>query len=63
MGIWMIVIGALLGAWAFPAYRLPALKLDVRLAIVPPLAVQYAVHQEQPFVFLKSVTPLSGSGL
>jgi hypothetical protein len=46
-----------------PLYRLPNMKLEVRLGIVPPLAVQYAVHQEQPFVYLKVVTPLASSGL
>jgi hypothetical protein len=46
-----------------PLYRLPNLKMEVRLAIVPPLAVQYAVHQEKPLVYLKTVAPLAGSGL
>jgi len=45
-----------------PLYRLPNMKLEVRLGIVPPLAVQYAVHQEKPFIILKSITPLAGSG-
>jgi hypothetical protein len=46
-----------------PLYQLPTGKLEVRLGAVPPLSVRYAVHQEQPLVFLLAVTPLSGSGL
>jgi hypothetical protein len=37
--------------------------MEVRLAIVPPLAIQYAVHQEKPLVYLKTIAPLAGSGL
>lgn len=46
-----------------PLYQLPTGKLEVRLGAVPPLSVRYAVHQEQPLVFLLAVTPLPGSGL
>jgi hypothetical protein len=41
-----------------PLYRLPALKLLVFQAIVSPIVVDYAVHQEEPVVFLKGVTLL-----
>jgi hypothetical protein len=46
-----------------PIYRLQHLRLEVRMAVVSPLAVQFAVHQDKPLVILRSVTPLSGSGL
>jgi hypothetical protein len=34
-------------------YRLPVLKLVVYTATVAPLAVQYAVHEEKPLVFIR----------
>jgi hypothetical protein len=36
-----------------PQYRLPALKLLVRQAVVGPLVVDYAVHDEKPLVFIR----------
>ena len=41
-----------------PTYNLPALRLQVRQAIVLPLAVTFAVHQDQPYVFIKVVRDL-----
>jgi hypothetical protein len=38
-----------------PLYRLPALRLTIYLALVAPLAVHYAVHDERPLVFIKWV--------
>jgi hypothetical protein len=40
-------------------YRLPALKLSVRQAIVSPLVVDYAVHDERPLVFNRGFKVLS----
>jgi hypothetical protein len=34
-------------------YRLPALRVVVYTAVVPPLGVQYAVHEEKPLVFIR----------
>jgi hypothetical protein len=36
-----------------PLYRLPALKLLVFQAVIPPLVVDYAVHEEIPYVFIR----------
>jgi hypothetical protein len=36
-------------------YRLPALRLQVRLAVVGPLGIHFAVHEDRPLVFIKSV--------
>jgi hypothetical protein len=42
-----------------PCYRLPALRLRVFLAVVSPLVVHYAVHEERLFVFIHRVKVLS----
>jgi hypothetical protein len=42
-----------------PQYRLPVLKLQVRQAIVAPLVVDYAVHEEQPLVFIRGFKVLA----
>ena len=42
-----------------PSYHLPALQLQVRSAVVWRLGVNYAVHQSQPLVFIRSLTLLS----
>ena len=34
-------------------YRLPALKLQARQAVVSPLVVDYAVHEDRPLVFIR----------
>jgi hypothetical protein len=34
-------------------YRLPYLQLRVRQAAVAPLVVDYAVHEERPWVFIR----------
>jgi hypothetical protein len=45
-----------------PKYRYRALKLQLRVAIVPPLVVHYTVHEEQPLVFVKALRSLPGQG-
>jgi hypothetical protein len=42
-----------------PLYRLPVLKLAVRKAVLSPLVVDYAVHEEQPLVFIRGFKILS----
>jgi hypothetical protein len=42
-----------------PLYRLPLLHLQVRQAVILPLEVQYAVHEERPLVFIRSFKVLS----
>jgi hypothetical protein len=42
-----------------PLYRLPALRLQVRCSLVRPLAVDFAVSEDKPLVFLKSVQLLA----
>ena len=38
-----------------PLYRLSALRLQVRCAIIRPLIVYFAVSEDRPLVFVKSV--------
>jgi hypothetical protein len=45
-----------------PLYPLPALRLRVRCAVVPPLAIHFAVHEDLPLVFVSSVKMLSKRG-
>jgi hypothetical protein len=42
-----------------PLYHLPALRLLVRQAVVLPLVVDYAVHEDQPLVFIRGFKVLS----
>jgi hypothetical protein len=42
-----------------PLYRLPALQLVVYHAAVAPVAVDYGVHEQQPFVFIRGVQAMS----
>jgi hypothetical protein len=42
-----------------PLYRLPALRLLVRQGVVATLVVDYAVHEEQPLVFVRGFKSLS----
>jgi len=42
-----------------PSYHLPALHLLVRQAIVLPLVVDFAVHEELPLVFIRGFKVLS----
>lgn len=42
-----------------PQYGLPALKLLVRQAVVSPLVVDYAVHEDRPLVFVHGFKVLS----
>ncbi len=46
-----------------PLFRLPTLKLMIRVVLVPPLVVHFAVHEDMPLVFLKGIYPMSGHGL
>ena len=41
-----------------PLYRLPALRLEVRHAAIDPLLVHFAVYEDKPLVFIKSVALL-----
>jgi hypothetical protein len=41
-----------------PLYRLPGLRMQVRTCVVQPLAVDYAVCEDRPMVFIKGVTLL-----
>jgi hypothetical protein len=45
-----------------PKYHYRALKLQLRVAIEPPLVVHFMVHDEQPLVFVKSLRALPGQG-
>jgi vacuolar-type H+-ATPase catalytic subunit A/Vma1 len=47
--------------WTFgePKYRLPALRLQVRQAAVKPIVIDYAVHEEQPVVFIRGFIVLA----
>jgi hypothetical protein len=42
-----------------PQYRLPALRLLVCQAIVAPLVVDFAVHEDRPLVFIRGFRLLS----
>ncbi len=42
-----------------PLYRLPALRMQIRSAVVRPLALVFGVSQDQPLVFIKGVKLLS----
>jgi hypothetical protein len=45
-----------------PAYRLPALKMQVRSAVIFPVAVHFAISEDQQLVFIKSVKLLAKKG-
>jgi hypothetical protein len=40
-------------------YRLSVLRVEVRTCVVAPLVVDFAVHMDQPLVFIKGVKLLS----
>jgi hypothetical protein len=42
-----------------PLYRLPALKMQVRMVVLRPLALDFAVVEDAPVVFIKGVGMLS----
>jgi len=42
-----------------PVYRLPVLYLQVRHAVILPLVVDYAVHEDKPLVFIRGFKLLS----
>jgi len=41
-----------------PLYRLAALRLQVRQVAIRPLVVDFAIHDDYPFVFIKTVALL-----
>jgi hypothetical protein len=45
-----------------PLYRLPALRMQVRSAVVRPLWVDFGVCEDRPLVFIKIVKLLSKQG-
>lgn len=47
------------GEFGEPLYRLPALRMQVRHAVVLPLFVDFAVCEDRPLVFIKGVKLLS----
>ena len=44
-------------------YRLAVLRLQVRMAVVGPLVIDFAVHEEERVVFIRGVKAMSGHGL
>jgi hypothetical protein len=42
-----------------PVYRLPGLRMQVRATVARPLAVDFAVCEDRPLVFIKGVKLLS----
>jgi hypothetical protein len=42
-----------------PLYRLPILHLLIRQAVVLPLVVDFAVHEDRPLVFIRGFKVLS----
>jgi hypothetical protein len=44
-----------------PLYHLYQLNVQVRVAVIPPLRIHYAVHQAEPVVFIKGVDLLAGA--
>jgi hypothetical protein len=45
-----------------PLYHLPNLRLHIRTVVIAPLAMDFAVSEDYPLVFIKSGRLLSGSG-
>lgn len=46
-------------AFGEPLYRLSALRLEVRSAVIRPLAIHFAVSEDWPLVFIKGAELLS----
>ena len=44
-----------------PMYRLRGMKLRVRHIVVPPLYVEYGVHDSEPVVYLRFIASIRGS--
>ena len=42
-----------------PLYRLPVLRMQIRQALIRPIAIEFAVCEDRPLVFIKGVTLLS----
>jgi len=38
-----------------PLYRLPALRMEVRCALIGPLVIHFAVCEDRPLVFISAV--------
>jgi hypothetical protein len=51
------------GTFGEPIFELPGARLQVRMGIEIPLVVYFAVNQDQPWVFIQGIRPLSGHGL
>jgi hypothetical protein len=47
--------------WGEVCFVRPSLALEVRLAVVPPLAVTFAVHQQLDVVFVQRFDLLTGT--
>ncbi len=49
--------------WTFgePLYQLPALRMQIRCAVLGPLYIEYGVSEDRPLVFIKEVRLLSAS--
>ena len=46
-----------------PLFRLPPMELQVRMGVISPLVVIFAVHEVKPLVFLKEIKAMPGHGL
>jgi hypothetical protein len=42
-----------------PLYRLPVLRMQIRQVLIRPIAIEFAVCEDRPLVFIKGVTLLS----
>jgi hypothetical protein len=47
---------------ANPFYRLPALRMNVRCAVIRPISVDFAVSEDRPLVFIKAVKLFAARG-
>src|SRR4029077_7162715 len=45
-----------------PLYRLPALRMQVRCAVLGPLSIDFGVCEDRPLVFIMAVKLLSAKG-
>jgi len=42
-------------------YHLHEARLQIRIAVVSPVAVEYGVHMDRPIVFIRTVVALAGA--
>jgi len=42
-----------------PLYRLPALRMDIRCAVVRPLSIHFAICEDEPLIMIQAVKLLS----